>query len=317
VLWGRARAGEAVKLATTTPAIAAGLLAVLLAGCSGHPGAGRAGSVPAHGRTLVTVQTCAAYGVYAIEHRITVTRRPPACRGLSSTDLNDAVALAILRVAGGVRKKTEWRRRAAEVAPFIDHLLTVPPSAVTSLPTAGPAVSRPSQGRNVAMNVAALTVWLVAAGSGAYLLGTWISSGGSLRRRPRRAARADGSGGTGVPPLALIGHFGLALSGLVLWVIYMAVGWQALAWAAVGTILLTAGLGMAVLAVGLPAEAVAAPHAAPNPYPPASARTATTVRPATASAPGRAVPLIIVGHGVLAFTAILLVVLATLGTAAL
>ena len=95
------------------------------------------------------------------------------------------------------------------------------------------------------MGVAALVAWLVTAGSGAYVLGSWITQGGSLRRRA-------GSTSTGSPPTVIFGHFGLAVSGLVIWVIYLLTGWAALAWAAVGVLLPVAGLGMATLAVGLP-----------------------------------------------------------------
>jgi hypothetical protein len=95
------------------------------------------------------------------------------------------------------------------------------------------------------MSLAALIAWLVAAGSGGYVLGSWIARGGTLRRR------APGTG-TGSPPAMLFGHFGLALSGLVIWVAYLVTGWAALAWVAVAVLLPVAGLGMATLVTGLP-----------------------------------------------------------------
>jgi len=184
------------------------------------------------------------------------------------------------------------------------------------------------------MDTAALIAWLVTAGSGAYVLGNWISHGGSLRRR---------TAGTGSPPAVIIGHFSLALAGLVIWVVYMVAGWAALAWTAVGVLLPVAGLGMAALAIGLPGLP-SLPGLPGRPVPAAtgsavagsaSASTtslggtvtgsavtgsATTGTTAGAGGPGRAAsgqrrlsPLIIVGHGVVAVTTMLLVLLAALG----
>ena len=42
--------------------------------------------------------------VYAIEHHITVRRKPAPCQGLSKAEINQAAARAIIRVAGGVPK---------------------------------------------------------------------------------------------------------------------------------------------------------------------------------------------------------------------
>jgi hypothetical protein len=93
---------------------------------------------------------------------------------------------------------------------------------------------------------ATLLAWLDTAGSGACVLVRWISRGGTLRRR------ADA---TGSPPAVVIGHFGLALAGLVIWVGYVIAGLAALAWTAVGVLLPVAGLGMATGTVGLPGPA--------------------------------------------------------------
>jgi len=78
---------------------------------------------------------------------------------------------------------------------------------------------------------------------GSYVLGTWISRGGTLRQR---------AGATGSPPTVIFGHFGLALGGLVIWVAYLIAGWASMAWTAVGVLLPVAGLGMATVAIGLP-----------------------------------------------------------------
>lgn len=189
------------------------------------------------------------------------------------------------------------------------------------------------------MSVAALIAWLVAAGSGAYVLGSWIARGGTLRRR----ARGEG---TGSPPALLFGHFGLALSGLVVWIAYMVTGWAALAWVAVAVLLPVAGLGMATLATGLPGRRAASPHghggevglgAGDIPASDAAAsgnnlasvgstrRTRTAMIGAssadtggtgTASVRARLSPLVVAAHGALAVTTMILVLLAALGGAA-
>ena len=113
------------------------LLACFAAGCG--TSSGSAGGPP-----QATVAGCTAYGVYAIEHHITVTRTPAPCQGLSKAEINQAAARAIIQVAGGVRKAI-WRKRAAEAAPFLAHLFTTPPPVTSSLPgprRPGPAASR-------------------------------------------------------------------------------------------------------------------------------------------------------------------------------
>ena len=93
---------------------------------------------------------CTAYGVYAIQHHITVTRTPTACQGLSKAEVNQAAALAIMQVAGGVRKAI-WRKRASEEAPFLAHLFSAPPPVTNSLPAlaAGQAASAPLGAKNL------------------------------------------------------------------------------------------------------------------------------------------------------------------------
>jgi hypothetical protein len=324
-----------VKLAITTAAVAGGmLLACFAAGCGASVGsAGQA--------SQSTVPDCTAYGVYAIKHHITVTRTPVPCQGLSKAEINQAAARAILQAAGGVRKAI-WRKRAAEEAPYLEFLFSTPPPVTSSLPAlaAGPTASGPLGGKDLGMDIAALIAWLVTAGSGAYVLGSWIYHGGSLRRR---------TGGTGSPPAVIIGHFSLALAGLVIWIAYMVAGWPALAWTAVGVLLPVAGLGMAALTIGLPGLP-SLPRRPGRPVPAATvpAATGSTVAGSTvaggaavggtvtgspntgitagtgttasvgesgraASGKRRLSPLVVVGHGVVAVTTMLLVLLAALG----
>lgn len=321
-----------MRLATRTAAIAGGLLAALLgAGCGAHASsgsaAGAATATAAGSESPATAQGCTDYGVYAIEHRITVTTTPAACRGLSKADVSQAAAVAILRVAGGERKAV-WRKRAAEVAPYLAHLITVPPPVTASVPASAglPGASGPAArrfgGQDLGMDTAALIAWLVTAASGAYVLGSWLSGGGSLRRR------ASPASSTASPPSVVVGHFGLALAGLALWIIYLAVGWAALAWTAVCLLLPVAGLGMAVVTIGLPGRA---------PVPPApgtpgeddqkigggtavlSVRLRSVREQREVGAPSawsRLSPLVVVVHGLLAVTTMTLVLLAAIGAPA-
>jgi manganese efflux pump family protein len=239
-----ARCGRTVKLAIKA-AVAGGMLAALSAiGCGAQANAAAVGvAAGSAGAPQASVRACTAYGVHAIEHHITVTWMPAPCRGLSKAEVNRAVAMAVVRAVGDASKALR-RKRAGEAAPYLEYLVTAPPSGSTSLPAAYRS-SAARGGRDLAMSVAALFAWLVTAGSGAYLLGSWITHGGSLRHRA-------GSTSTGSPPTVIFGHFGLALSGLVIWVAYLITGWASLAWAAVGMLLPVAGLGMATLAIGLP-----------------------------------------------------------------
>jgi hypothetical protein len=331
-----------VKFAIKIAAVMGGILAALFAGGCGTSAGGAGSAGPP------SVQSCAAYGVYAIEHHITVTWKPAACRGLSRAEINQAAATAILRVAGGGPKGV-WRRRAAQVAPFLSHLITGPAPATGEMPVSPPgsgsgaAVSGPLGRRDLAMDTAALVAWVITAGSGAYVLATWISRGGSLR---------PGAGATGSPPTVIFGHFGLALGGLVIWVAYLVAGWAALAWTAVGVLLPVAGLGMAAVTIGLPGRspAVAASGilAAASSHHRGSAGVGSSAGGGSASGGGgsaggggasgsegsggsaggsggsadqvtprwRLSPLIVVGHGVLAVTTMALVLLAALGPAA-
>jgi manganese efflux pump family protein len=337
-----------VKLAIKAAAVAGGMFVALCAvGCgvqaAATAAAGTAAGSP--GASGASVRACAAYGVHAIEHHITVTWTPVPCRGLSKTEVNRAVALAVVRVAGAAPKAVR-RKRAAEAAIYVRYLVTALPPGTSSLPTASRSPASRG-GRDLAMSVAALFAWLVTAGSGAYVLGSWIAHGGSLRRRAASTS-------TGSPPTVVFGHFGLALGGLVIWVTYLVTGWGALAWAAVGVLLPVAGLGMATLAVGLPGyrtaavtghpAAVAAGHntAAATGHDPAAATgsdysavdaddtgtvgTLTVDSGADGSQPAvigtrtgtvaRLSPLVVAGHGLLAVTTMLLVLLAALGAAA-
>jgi manganese efflux pump family protein len=286
-------------------AMVAGCMAavVLAAGCGAQQGSARRASLPG----------CAAYGVRAIERHVTVTRVPAACRGLTRAEINQAVSKAVDTVAGG-RRKVAWRRLAVAVGARLARLVTTPEPATRALP--GPrqsgSVRRPGTGH--ALAVAALVSWLLTAGIGSCLLIGWFAPGGTGRRR---------SGPGSPPPAVIAGHFGLAATGLVVWIAYLAAGQVFLAWTAVGLLLAVAGLGMATVSVGLGDPVRAAVAGAVT-----SAGMAEAVSPGS-RAPGVAEPggtpggmvepggrppvLLILGHGALAMATLLLALLAAVG----
>jgi hypothetical protein len=284
-----------VRLGIKVPAVglgalaaAAAALALLTAGC----GASQSN----------TVQSCASYGVHAIEHHVTVTRTPQPCHGLSRAQINQAAGMAIIRVAGGAPKAV-WRKRAGQASRYLGGLVTTLPSPPSSAPAASASAGTgagPLGGKDAGMDIAALIAWLVTASSGLYVLRNWMSHGGSLRSR---------AGATGSPPAVIVGHFGLAATGLVIWIAYLVAGWNALAWIAVAALLPVAGLGMAALAIGLPASAAPAPAAVDV----GAGAGGVGVLP-DRQVKRRLSPLLVVAHGALAVTTMTLVLLAAIGT---
>jgi len=133
---------------------------------------------------------------------------------------------------------------------------------------------------------AALILWVVTALVGFYLLVTWLRHGGMQQAdRPGRRIK---------PPL-ILGHFALAATGLVLWIIYVASDSDALAWIAFVLLLVVALLGFTMLAAWL-------------------AQRGGAAAAETADAAERNFPQAVVGlHGVLAATTLVLVFLATIG----
>lgn len=93
------------------------------------------------------------------------------------------------------------------------------------------------------MPVAALIAWIVAAIGGFYLLATWIRRGG---------VRPGGTANSNFPPALIFTHFGLAATGLVLWLIYVATHTTALAWTSFGVLVIVAALGFTMLSRWVP-----------------------------------------------------------------
>ena len=233
-------------------------------------------SAPAPAVNRATVNTCYAFGLRALQRHITVAGRPAACAGLTDQQINAAAARAV-GAAVGAAPKTVARRLSVRDRVYLERLLR---GAGPALAAAAPV--RPTAG--LPLRLAALAAWLSTAAAGAYLLAGWLAASRTQRRRR--------------PGGLVFSHFALAVAGLGVWIAFSATGSRVLGWVAVGLIILIAGLGMGALTAAL---------SQPSPGP-APARDAAPARARTPVA-------VIAGHGVLAATTILLVLLATIGAA--
>jgi hypothetical protein len=142
------------------------------------------------------------------------------------------------------------------------------------------------------MKWVALVTWVLTAGGGFVMLGLWLKHGGMQQSdMPGDRIRAG----------RILSHFGLAASGLVVWVIYLASDTEAWAWIAFGLLAVVALLGFSMLAIWLrqrarePAGAFAAGQ---RDAAPAERRFPTPI---------------VAGHGVLAATTLVLVLLVSAG----
>ena len=142
------------------------------------------------------------------------------------------------------------------------------------------------------MDVAALVTWLVTAVGGFVLLGLWIARG---------ALRPPAGEGTRLPPAAVFGHLLLAAAGLVVWIVFVASSsGSGLAWAALVILVPVALLGFAMLLRWLAGRR--------RPVPASVGAAAAASAPAEQSFP---VALVVL-HGVLAVTTVVLVLVAAL-----
>jgi hypothetical protein len=93
------------------------------------------------------------------------------------------------------------------------------------------------------MRLATLISWLLTASLGGFMLRTWLARGGLRRERARVG---------GLPPQLIFSHAGLALSGLLVWSAYVATGTKAVAWTAVGLLMVTITLGLCTVTLWTP-----------------------------------------------------------------
>jgi hypothetical protein len=139
------------------------------------------------------------------------------------------------------------------------------------------------------MEWAALITWVITALFGFTMLTIWLRHGG-MRQSP----------GGKIPPWLIFGHFGLAASGLVLWIVYVATDTDAFAWVAFIVLAFVAVLGWTMF-LGLARRREAGVVAAG----PAERAVAP---------PERRFPVPVVAlHGLFAVTTVVLVFLAALG----
>jgi hypothetical protein len=139
------------------------------------------------------------------------------------------------------------------------------------------------------VDIAALILWILTAGGGFYLLATWIGKGGVRPGATGTASR--------FPPGLIFGHLGLAVAGLILWIVFVAGGSGAIAWISFVVLLAVASLGLTMLARWIP--------------------TFRAARGQTAAAadgpPERHFPVpAVAGHGLLAATTLVIVFIAAL-----
>ena len=118
-------------------------------------------------------------------------------------------------------------------AAAIAGVLTTSSRAAAAAATAAPS-------RTLAL--VTLVTWLLDAGSGGYMLRTWIVRGGLRRQRS-----SDRLG-----PRVVFTHFGMASTGLLIWLGYLATRWIVLAWLAVGMLTLVIGLGVSTVTLWTP-----------------------------------------------------------------
>jgi len=110
-------------------------------------------------------------------------------------------------------------------------------------PVTSASLQQPSGLPSWPLSIAALTAWLLTVSIGAYMLRTWIARGGLRRQRAT---------GVGVPPQVVFGHAGVALTGLAVWVSYLASGWNPLAWFGVVLVGTAISLGICMVTLWTP-----------------------------------------------------------------
>lgn len=145
------------------------------------------------------------------------------------------------------------------------------------------------------MQWAALIAWIATAGGGFVMLAIWLSRGGM--RQSREA-------GTRIRPPLILGHFLLAATGLVIWIVYVATDSDTLAWVAFGLLAVVALLGFTMFAIWYQRR-----QRGP------AAATGVTGSPGSSQTPlEQHFPVSIVGlHGLLAVTTVVLVFLTAIG----
>ncbi|MBO3750612.1 hypothetical protein J5X84_31430 [Streptosporangiaceae bacterium NEAU-GS5] len=151
------------------------------------------------------------------------------------------------------------------------------------------------------MAIAALITWVLTALGGFYMLGTWISRGGAR------------GGSSRLPAPVIFGHFALAAIGLIVWIAYVIADSDALAWTAFILLVPVALLGFTMLFRWLGARRATVGTQVGGAGP-ASAKESAQESTQGSAAPEQPFPVAVVaGHGLLAVTTVVLVLLTALG----
>jgi hypothetical protein len=272
---------------TTVGLLGAALLTAMLLCACGTSTAGRAATA-----RPPSAEKCYRFAIADLHSRVVVRHRPVACAGLTQAEVNQIVGRAVRTVVGPHRKAIERRLAAADSRYLGDLVKTLPPP-----PAASDVAAQPTPAGQLGLRFAALALWLATAIPGAYMLLSWLPRAG--RRRVIRKLR----GLSAVP----IGHAGMAITGLVIWIVFTVTDSAALAWVDVGLTWVIAGLGMATLLAASPEpQAVTAS--------PGTAALVGVTEASTAPFRTRAPVFVIALHGALATLTILVVLLAAVGT---
>ena len=130
-----------------------------------------------------------------------------------------------------------------------------------------------------ALAVATLLCWLFTASLGGYMLRSLIARDGLRKQLTVR---------DGLHPGVLVGHFSLALTGLVTWICYLLSAAEPVAWLAVGLLMPGIGLGIATVTLWTPyprSPGAAQPGQGPPGQAPAGPPPAGQARPPGAAPP--------------------------------
>ena len=105
------------------------------------------------------------------------------------------------------------------------------------------AVAVAQRASHQVLPVITLISWLLTAGIGGYMFGSWIAHDGVAQQRANRE---------GLRPGVIFGHVGLALTGLAVWAAYAITRWPPLAWSAVLVLMPAIGLGLSIVTLWVP-----------------------------------------------------------------
>jgi hypothetical protein len=192
-------------------------------------------------------------------------------------------------------------------------------------------------------DIATLVSWLVTEALGAFMVRSWVASGGARAARQQQARlrqareKSPQPGGMSLP--VLIGHAGLNAAGLLCWIVFVVSGARAASWLALGFLAPAIGLGISMVTIWTPYGPRNRPDDAgpgdpgredkPGVLPDEVVKQAlddealarklvddligrNLAQPAPRTSSWNLRPLVPLGHGVLAFVTFLFAVLTTL-----